>query len=70
MIEVEPMTKFEAFTDKLGNKLIEPLYKIKDLSEASSPYLLIVLTVLLLSVTFISYLLIFRDQGFMNFAFM
>lgn len=70
MIEVEPMTRWENLTDKIGRKLIEPLYKIKDISEASSPYLLIVLTVLLLCVPMISYLVVFRDQGFMNFAFM
>lgn len=70
MIEPEAKTRFEEFTNNLGDRLVQPLFKIKELSEASNPYILIVMSIILLSIPTASYIVLFKDQGFMNFAFM
>lgn len=67
---LERPSKMSQFLDQVGNKLVGPLFKIKGLSESSSPYPLVLLSIILLSISLSAYLLLFREQSFLNFGFM
>ena len=54
-------TKMDIFLSKIGDKFVSPLFKIKGLSESSSPYPLILLSIILLSISLSSYLLLFGN---------
>jgi hypothetical protein len=61
--------KWAKLASLIGDKLAAPLYKIKDLSESSSPYPLILLSVILMAFSLSIYLLLFRNQSILNFGF-
>lgn len=67
---VEPPSKLSKILSEIGDKFVDPLFKIKGLSESSSPYPLILLSIILLSISLSSYLLLFGDQSILNFGFM